>query len=120
MTYLNIALIPLPADAVEAYQALAEQMADLWLGHGALAYQDFVGEDLDVADKGAIPLAETVDLEDEEALLLATLRFTSREHRDEVEAKVMADSRVGEIMSEGLPFDPSRISGGGFELLVEG
>lgn len=42
-----------------------------------------------------------------------------RGHREQVEARFSKDERVGEIMAEGPPFDPSRIASGGFELLVE-
>lgn len=120
MTYLNCALIPLAKDEVDAYRDLAEKMAAVWLEHGALRYRDYLGEDLDVDEKGAIPFTDLADLEEDETVILATLLFDSREHRDEIETKVMEDPRVGEIMGAGAPFDPSRIAGGGFELLVEG
>lgn len=121
MTYLACSLIPLPEDEVEAYRSMAERMAEVWLDHGALAYRDYVGEDLEVAEQGPVPFDAMADLADDETLVLATLTFESGEHRDEVQAKVMEkDPRVGEIMGEGAPFDPSRMVHGGFELLVDG
>lgn len=120
MSYLSVALIPLPADRVDAYRALASQMAKVWLEHGARSYRDHVGDDLDVADQGMVPFPKIAGLDEGETIVLATLTFDSREHRDEVQAKVMEDPRVGELMPEGPPFDPSRMAHGGFELLVEG
>ncbi len=120
MTYVNCALIPVPEDAVETYRALSGQMAEVWLDHGARSYREFLGEDLDVEEKGAIGFPELAELSEDETVILAVTEFESREDRDEVEAKVMQDERVGEIMADGPPFDPSRIAGGGFELLVEG
>lgn len=120
MTYVNFALIPVPEDAIETYRALSEQMAEVWLDHGARSYREFLGEDLDVEEKGAIGFPELAELSEGETVILAVTEFESRAHRDEVEAQVMDDPRVGEIMAAGPPFDPSRIAGGGFELLVEG
>lgn len=120
MTYLACSLIPLPEDEVDAYRELAEQMAGVWLDNGALAYRDYVGEDLDVAGQVGRAFPEMASLGPSETVVLATLTFESREHRDEVEDSVSEDERVGEIMSEGPPFDPSRMATGGFELLVEG
>lgn len=120
MTYVNCALIPVPEDAVETYRTLSEQMAEVWLDHGATAYREFVGEDLDVAEAGAIGFPELAELSEGETVILAVAEFESREHRDEVEAEVMQDERVGKIMAEDPPFDPSRMAGGGFELIVQG
>lgn len=120
MSYLNVAIIPVAEDALETYRALSEQMAEVWLDHGACSYREFLGEDLDVAEKGAIGFPELAELSEDETVILAVAEFETRAQRDEVEAEVMQDERVGEIMAEGAPFDPSRIIGGGFELLVEG
>lgn len=120
MTYLNCALIPIPEDGIDTYRGLAEEMAEVWLEHGARQYRDYVGDDLDVSESGARSFPEVVGLEEDETVVIATLTFDSREHRDEVEAEVMEDPRVGEIMGAGAPFDPSRMAGGGFDLIVEG
>lgn len=57
----------------------------------------------------------------EAAVILSLITFEDREHRDEVKAAVMADGRMGALMGpEGPPFDPSRMVGGGFEVLIEG
>lgn len=119
MTYLNCALIPLAEDDVDTYRDLADQMAAVWTDHGALQYRDYVGDDLEVEEKGAVPFPEVAGLDADETVVLTTLLFESREHRDKVEANVMEDPRVGEIMGAGAPFDPSRMVSGGFDLLVE-
>ncbi len=46
--------------------------------------------------------------------------FKSRAHRDRVNAKVMKDPRLADMMDpKSLPFDGKRMIYGGFKLLVE-
>jgi uncharacterized protein YbaA (DUF1428 family) len=46
--------------------------------------------------------------------------FKSRADRDRVNAKVMKDPRLAEIMQgENAPFDGKRLIYGGFEVMVE-
>ena len=46
--------------------------------------------------------------------------FKSREHRDEVNAKVMSDPRIKESCAESsMPFDSNRMTYGGFTTIVE-
>jgi len=46
--------------------------------------------------------------------------FKSRAHRDRVNAKVMKDPRLAEMMDmKDMPFDGKRMIWGGFETVVE-
>ena len=46
--------------------------------------------------------------------------FKSRADRDRVNAKVMADPRLAEMMkTKDVPFDAKRMIYGGFEVLVD-
>lgn len=45
--------------------------------------------------------------------------YKSREHRDKVNAKVMADKRMAATMNRKTPFDMKRMSCGGFKTFVE-
>jgi uncharacterized protein YbaA (DUF1428 family) len=46
--------------------------------------------------------------------------FESREHRDQVNAKVMADPRMGSMgEKDEMPFDFKRMAYGGFKTIVE-
>lgn len=59
-----------------------------------------------------------VQASDEETVIFSWIAYESRETRDEVNAKVMADPRIQEAMAE-VPFDPKRMIYGGFRTLVE-
>ena len=46
--------------------------------------------------------------------------FKSRAHRDRVNAKVMKDPRLADMMdSKAMPFDTKRMIYGGFKVLVD-
>jgi len=46
--------------------------------------------------------------------------FKSRAHRDRVNAKVMKDPRLAEMMTtEAMPFDAKRMFWGGFDVIVD-
>jgi uncharacterized protein YbaA (DUF1428 family) len=46
--------------------------------------------------------------------------FESREHRDQVNAKVVADPRMAWMGEKGeMPFDVTRMAYGGFKTIVE-
>ncbi len=55
---------------------------------------------------------------DDETVIFSWIAYESREARDEVNAKVMADPRIKAAMAE-VPFDPKRMIYGGFRMLVE-
>jgi uncharacterized protein YbaA (DUF1428 family) len=51
--------------------------------------------------------------------MFSWITFKSRAHRDRVNAKVMKDPRLAEMMNpKAMPFDGKRMIYGGFELLV--
>ena len=53
-------------------------------------------------------------------MVFAWIVFESREHRDQVNAKVMADPRMASMGEKGeMPFDFKRMAYGGFKTIVE-
>jgi uncharacterized protein YbaA (DUF1428 family) len=55
-----------------------------------------------------------------ETIIFSWIVFESREHRDAVNAKVMADPRITEMGSASeMPFDCTRMAYGGFNTIVE-
>ena len=60
--------------------------------HGALEYRECVGDDLDVQDQ--VPFPRVIETKPDETVVFAWIVFESREHRDQVNAKVMADPRM--------------------------
>jgi hypothetical protein len=57
-------------------------------------------------------------MKDDEIVAFSWIVYESREQRDAVNAKVMADPRIQRVMST-LPFDGKRLIYGGFETFLE-
>jgi uncharacterized protein YbaA (DUF1428 family) len=55
-----------------------------------------------------------------ETVVFSWIVFTSRTHRDRVNAKVMKDPRLADMMDpKALPFDGNRMIYGGFKVVVD-
>lgn len=117
MTYVDGFLLPLPKDKIEDYRKIAEMAAKVWLEHGAVAYKECVGEDVEIPGMVAFP--QVIGAKLHETVVFAFIVFNSREHRDEVNAKVMADPRLKDMSPESMPFDHKRMAYGGFRTIVE-
>jgi uncharacterized protein YbaA (DUF1428 family) len=59
-----------------------------------------------------------VQAKDNETVVFSWIVYQSRQQRDEVNAKVMADPRLKGTMS-AMPFDGKRMIFGGFETLLK-
>ena len=116
MTYVDGFVLPLPKDKIEDYKKIAESAGKVWLDHGALEYRECVLQDAECHDMTPFPkLAGTTD---GETVVFAYITYKSREHRDEVNKKVMADERI-KCDPENMPFDHRRMAYGGFEVIVD-
>src|SRR5438552_495771 len=105
--YVDGYVIPLPKRKIGDYRRIAELAAEVWRDHGALEYWECVGDDLDV--KGQVRFPHLINSTPEETVVFAWVVFKSREHRDEVNAQVMKDSRLAKIDSNAMPFDCKRM-----------
>ena len=61
----------------------------------------------------------SVKLKSGETVLFSWIVFKSRAHRDRINAKVMTDPRLADMMDpKAMPFDARRMIFGGFKSLV--
>jgi uncharacterized protein YbaA (DUF1428 family) len=116
--YVDGFVLPIPKDKIDQYRLIAEQACKIWMEHGALEYRECIGDDMEAKDMVAFPqLAGTTP---EEIVVFSWITYKSREHRDEVNAKVMADPRIHSMGDkDSMPFDCKRIAYGGFRAIVE-
>lgn len=118
MSYIDGFLLPVPEDKLEAYRVMAQAAGEVWMEHGALAYKECVGEDLHSEfTNGSFP--RIAGAHEGETVIFAFIIFQSREHRDEVNAKVHQDPRMQCGDMKDLPFDFTRMNYGGFTTLVD-
>ena len=115
--YVDGFLIPIAKDKVSEYREIAQKAGEVWKEYGALEYYECVGDDLD--NEGMVSFKKAADTSEEETVIFSWIVFESREHRDRVNAIVMNDSRIKEMMETGPePFDYKRMAYGGFKTLV--
>lgn len=123
MRYVDGFLIVVPADKVDDYRTMAEQGRDVWMKHGALDYKECVGDDLypQMGEMETLPFPTLTGLAADERLIFAFIVYNSRQHRDEVNAKVMSDPAMSPEQMKDNPmlFEFRRFSFGGFEVLVD-
>lgn len=115
--YTDGFVIAVPSAKLDAYRKLARKACKIWMEHGALDYRECVSDDLAV--KCGTPFNKLTKLKDDEVVVFAWITYKSKAQRDKVNKLVMADPRVSEMCSpDDMPFDPRRMSYGGFKTMV--
>ena len=118
MPYVDGYVLPVPKANIEKYRELATRAARIWREHGALEYRECIADDVKSGQVTSFP--QSLQLKDDETVIFSYIVFESRDHRDEVNAKVMSDPRLADMMDpQRMPFDGKRMFWGGFEVLVE-
>ncbi len=114
--YVDGFVLPMPKENVAAYKKMAEKGCKIWLEHGALEYRECIAEDSNASFGLSFPAG--INAKPDETVVFAWITYESRAHRDEVNAKVMADPRISEDMDKEMPFDCKRMLYSGFDVLV--
>jgi uncharacterized protein YbaA (DUF1428 family) len=116
--YVDGFILPVPQDNLDAYLRIARESGEIWREHGALEVRECVADDVEMGELTSFP--RSVQIEEGETVVFAWIVFESREHRDRVNAEVMKDPRLEEMMKpEAMPFDAKRMIHGGFSVAVE-
>ena len=120
--YIDGFVLPVPRIHLNEYKAVAEKVAEIWKEYGALAYFEYVGEDLKL--EGTRSFIEVVDLKEDEVVIFGWVVFPSKETRDAANKQVPNDARMPELVApltdpERLIFDAGRMVYGGFQSLVQ-
>lgn len=124
MKYIDGFLIPIASEKIADYEKAASLCSKIWREHGALDYVEAIGDDLAAHGPDSRGAAEVFGAQPGETLIFAYITYESREHRDAVNAKVMADPRMKELCPAQNPeakiaFDPKRMMYGGFRVFVQ-
>ncbi len=123
MSYVDGFVIPIKKKDIEAYKKMAEWGAAVWKKHGALEYFECVGDDLKVKKNMGQGFAKLAKLKPQETVVFSWIVYKSREHRDEVNKKVMKKMDSPENQAKykdmPMPFDMKRFAYGGFMPIVE-
>ena len=118
MPYVDGFIVPVPTKKLEDYRRMAQKAGKIWREHGALEYRECVADDVKPGKWTSFP--RSVKLKQGETVVLSWITYKSRAHRDRVNAKVMKDARLAQMMNpKAMPFDGKRMIFGGFKVFLE-
>ena len=120
--YIDGFVLPVPRIHLDEYKSVVEKVAEIWKEYGALAYFEYVGEDLKL--EGTRSFIEVMDLKEDEVIVFGWVLFPSKETRDLANKQVPNDPRMTELVApltnpERLIFDAERMVYGGFRSFVQ-
>ena len=123
--YVDGFVLVIPKGKETEYQKMAEMGRDSWMKHGALQYFECRGDDLkqqEMGDQKSRAYKEMAGAGDDENVWFSFIVFNSKEHRDEVNKKVMTemDESYSDQTDFEMPNDMKKMAYGGFAVAVEG
>jgi len=117
--YVDGFVLVVPEDKEANYQKMAEEGRDLWMKHGALEYFECRGGDFkqqEMGEEKSRAFAEMAGAKSDENVWFSFIVFNSKQHRDEVNKKVMdeIDEKYKDQSDFTMPTDVKRVTYGGF------
>lgn len=116
MSYIDSFIVPVAKENLDKYRQYARLGESVWREYGALDYREWLADDVKPGQLTSFP--QSVQLRENEVVVVSYIVYKSRAHRDEVNDKVMKDPRMQTAPSE-WPFDGKRMIYGGFAPLLE-
>lgn len=117
MPYVDGFIVPVPKKNMKAYMKMAKKAAKVWKEHGALEVRECAADDVKVGKWTSFP--RSVKMKPSETVVFSYIVYKSRKDRDRVNAKVMKDPRLADMMNgKDMPFDGKRMIYGGFTVGV--
>ena len=119
--YIDGFAFPIKRMHLDKYKAVASSVAAIWKEHGALAYFEYEGDDMEL--NGTLSFIKCLEAQDGETVIFGWVVFPSREARDQANKLVANDPRMHDLliplMNEGdLVFNAQRMAYGGFKSFV--
>jgi uncharacterized protein YbaA (DUF1428 family) len=121
--YVDGFVLVVPKGKEAEYQKMAEMGRDSWMKHGALQYFECKGDDLkqqEMGDMKSRAFQEMAGATADDNVWFSFIVFESKEHRDEVNKKVMDEMNEMDPADFDMPNDMQKMAYGGFEVAVEG
>jgi uncharacterized protein YbaA (DUF1428 family) len=123
--YIDGFVLVVPKGKEDEYKKMAEEGRDSWMRHGALQYFECQGEDLrqqEMGEEKSRSFKDMANAGDDENVWFSLIVFESRQHRDEVNKKVMDEmsETYKDATDFSMPADMTKMAYGGFEVAVEG
>lgn len=122
--YVDGFVLSVPKKKLAAYKKMAAEAGKIWMKCGALEYYECVGDDLQpdmMKGMKVMRFPQMAKAKPDEIVFFSYITYTSRSHRDKVNAKVMKamNEKYGDKHDhKDMPFDMERMAYGGFDSLV--
>ena len=119
MPYIDGFIVPVPKKNMNAYLKMAKKAAKVWREYGALEVRECAADDVKVGKWTSFP--RSVKMKPSETVMFSYIVYKSRKDRDKVNARVMKDPRLADMMNpKSAPFDGKRMIYGRFKVVVTG
>ncbi|MDY6945807.1 MAG: DUF1428 family protein [Pseudomonadota bacterium] len=116
MAYVDGFVLPVLKDKIELYKERSRAFGEIYKSYGALSYVECVADDVPYGELTSFPRA--VQATPDEIVVFSWVTYPSRQQRDAINQKVMADPRVKRLFAD-LPVDGKRMIFGGFDAFLE-
>ncbi|OJU01216.1 MAG: RNA signal recognition particle [Rhizobium sp. 63-7] len=116
MPYVDGFILAVPKANLDQYKEMARVAGNVWREYGALSYVECLADDVPYGEVTSFPRA--VLCKEDEIVVFSWITYPSRETRDEINKKVMADPRLDSEKWE-MPFDGKRMIYGGFQSFLD-
>jgi uncharacterized protein YbaA (DUF1428 family) len=123
--YVDGFVLVVPKGKEAEYEEMAKMGRNSWMKHGALQYFECRGDDLkqqEMSGQKSRAYAEMTGATSDENVWFSFIVFNSKEHRDEVNEKVMDEMSESfkDQVDFKMPIEMTKMAYGGFEVAVEG
>jgi len=120
--YIDAFAFPIPKQHLQEYKSVAQAVAKIWKEHGALAYLEYVGDDLKLEGTRSFP--ELLEAHEDETIIFGWVLFNSKEERDLANKRIAADPRIADLVAplmdpSRIIFSANRMAFGGFQSFIE-
>ena len=116
MGYTDGFIVPVPDGNKDAYRAMAQKAAAVFIDHGAVRVVEAWGDDVPAGE--VTDYAKAAHAKDSETVVFSWIEWPSKEARVAAWEKVMADERMQHDPNDQT-FDGKRMIYGGFAPIVE-
>ena len=108
---------------VVAYKKMASWGKRTWMKHGALAYFECIGDDLNIKDPSGMKMRSFKDMTKAgpgDTVWFSFIVYKNKKHRDAVNKKVYAQMTKEAKKWEGfaMPLDTNKMAYGGFKAVI--
>lgn len=120
--YIDGFIFPLKQKHIQAYQQVAQQVAEIWKEYGAISYHEYIGDDMHL--EGTRSFTEMLKNKEDEIAVFGWVVFPSKAVRDDANKQVPLDQRMHDLVGplcnpEDLVFDARRMVYGGFKSFID-